>query len=91
MRSSVPVLMLSGADDPATDPRYATRQLAYLSHGRQIIVPNGGHINDDPCLEGLEVRFVQTSSTAGLDAACVKRFFRPPFATSLNAVPKWLR
>lgn len=91
VRSSVPVLMISGADDPATDPRYATRQLAYLSHGRQIIVPNGGHINDDPCLERLEVRFVQTSSTAGLDVACVKRFTRPPFATSLSSIPKWLR
>lgn len=91
VRSSVPVLMISGADDPATDRRYATRQLAYLSHGRQIIVPNGGHSNDDPCLEGLEVRFVQTSSTATLDAGCVKRFSRPPFATSLSAIPKWLR
>lgn len=91
VRSSVPVLMISGADDPATDPRYATRQLAYLSHGRQIIVPHGGHINDDRCLEQLEVRFVQASSTAGLDAACVKRFSRPPFVTSLSAIPKWLR
>jgi pimeloyl-ACP methyl ester carboxylesterase len=91
VRSSVPVLMMSGADDPATDARYATRQLAYLLNGRQIIVPNGGHINDDPCLERLEVRFVETSSAAGLDAACVKRFSRPPFATSLSAIPKWLQ
>lgn len=91
VRSSVPVLMISGADDPATDPRYATRQLAYLSHGRQIVVPNGGHINDDPCLERLEERFVQTTSTAGLDAACVQRFSRPPFATSLSDIPSWLR
>jgi len=91
VRSSVPVLMISGADDPATDSRYATRQLLYLSDGRQIIVPNGGHINDDPCLRRLEVRFVQTSSTAALDAGCVKRFKRPPFATSLSAIPGWLR
>jgi pimeloyl-ACP methyl ester carboxylesterase len=91
VRSTVPVLMISGADDPATDPRYATRQLAYLSRGRQIVVPNGGHINDDPCLERLETRFVQTSSTGGLDATCVKRFSRPPFATSLNAIPTWMR
>jgi pimeloyl-ACP methyl ester carboxylesterase len=91
VRSSVPVLMISGADDPATDARYATRQLAYLPHGRQIIVPNGGHINDDPCLTSLEVQFLQTSSTAGLDASCVKHFSRPPFVTSLSAVPKWLQ
>ncbi len=90
VRSSVPVLIISGAD-PATDARYATRQLAYLPHGRQIIVPNGGHINDDPCLESLEVQFVQTSSTAGLDASCVKHFSRPPFVTSLSAIPKWMQ
>lgn len=91
VRSAIPTLLISGADDPATDARYATRQLAYLSRGRQIIVPNGGHINDDPCLDRLEVRFVQTSSTAGLDATCVKRFSRPPFATSLSAIPAWMR
>lgn len=91
VRSSIPVLMISGADDPATDPRYATRQLAYLSEGRQIIVPNAGHVNDDPCLDRLEVRFVQTSSAAGLDTTCVRKFTRPPFITSTNAIPKWLR
>lgn len=87
VRSSVPVLMMSGAADPATDPRYATRQLAYLPDGRQILIPNGGHSNDDPCLTKLELRFVQSSSVTGLDASCAKGFKRPPFATQLSQIP----
>ncbi|MGA8533905.1 MAG: alpha/beta fold hydrolase [Candidatus Tumulicola sp.] len=90
VRSSVPVLMMSGAADPATDPRYATRQLAYLPNGRQILIPNGGHSNDNPCLTKIELRFVQTSSVTGLDASCAKGFKRPSFATSLSQIPSQL-
>jgi pimeloyl-ACP methyl ester carboxylesterase len=88
IRSAVPVLMMSGQDDPATPPQPGTRELAYLSNGRQILIPNGGHNNDDPCLTQIEIRFVLTSSGAGLNAACAQHFSRPPFVTRL---PDFLR
>ncbi|MGI8839228.1 MAG: alpha/beta fold hydrolase [Caulobacteraceae bacterium] len=88
IRSAVPVLMLSGQDDPATPPQPATRELAYLSRGRQILIPNGGHDNDDPCLTQIQIRFMKTSSATDLDASCARRFARPPFETEL---PEFLR
>jgi pimeloyl-ACP methyl ester carboxylesterase len=91
VRSTVPVLMISGADDPATDPRYATRQLAYLANSRQIVIPYGGHGNDDPCITRQEIEFIVRSSAAELNASCIKKFARPQFATTLSALPKVLR
>lgn len=88
IRSAAPVLMMSGQDDPATPPQHGARELAYLSHGRQILIPNGGHNNDDLCLTQIEIRFMKTSSSAGLDASCAQHFSRPPFATTL---PDFLR
>jgi len=88
VRSSVPVLMMSGEDDPATPAQYGTRELAYLPNGRQILIPNGGHDNEDPCLTRIEVTFMETSSSSGLDAGCARSFARPPFATRL---PDFLR
>jgi pimeloyl-ACP methyl ester carboxylesterase len=83
IRSAVPVLMISGQDDPATPPQFGARELAHLPNGRQILVPNAGHDNDDPCLTRIEIAFMKTSSSAGLDAACARRFKRPPFPTTL--------
>ncbi len=88
VKSDVPVLMMSGLDDPATPYQYGMREVAYLSHGRQVLIPNGGHNNDNPCLTNIELRFLQTSSAKGLDASCAGHFKRPAFGTAL---PDWLQ
>lgn len=86
VRSSVPVLMIMGSDDPATPPKYGQAALEYLPNGRAVLVKGGGHGADTPCTDKLVLQFVRTSSAKGLDVnKCAATFTLPPFATSMKA------
>jgi len=84
VRSSAPVLMISGTNDPATPPNYATRELRYLPNGKQILVKGASHGDDTACIDRLEVEFVLAGSVRHLNAtSCTVSFHRPPFVTSM--------
>lgn len=85
VRSRVPILMISGADDPATPPALGTRLLRYLPNARQIVVPNGGHNNGGPCLDRLRVAFLDDPRPRALQASCAAQQGRPPFVTDFRA------
>jgi pimeloyl-ACP methyl ester carboxylesterase len=85
VRSSVPVLMISGADDPAAPAWLGASQLPYLSNARQILVANGGHNNEDPCLARVRIAFVDDPKPARVRGSCATRYSRPAFVTDLNA------
>ncbi|MBV9973278.1 MAG: alpha/beta fold hydrolase [Candidatus Eremiobacteraeota bacterium] len=82
VRSSAPVLMLSGTDDPATPQQYARRQLRYYTNGRLISIPHGGHDNDSPCLDRIRIAFLASANTKAVDASCITAFKRPSFFTT---------
>lgn len=85
VRSDAPVLMISGTDDPATPPEYATHELRYLPNGKQILVKGMSHGDESACLENLKVKFVLAGTARGLDGSdCSTAFHRPPFVTSMN-------
>jgi pimeloyl-ACP methyl ester carboxylesterase len=86
-RSGVPILMISGADDPATPPSLAAALLPGLPNARQIVVPNGGHDNSSPCLDRLRLAFLNDPRPRMLHASCVAGEKRPPFVINLR---KWL-
>jgi pimeloyl-ACP methyl ester carboxylesterase len=88
VRSNVPVLMISGADDPAAPAWLGASQLPYLSNARQIIVRNGGHNNEDSCLARLRIAFVNDPDPKRVRASCAVRYSRPPFVTDFSA---WYR
>jgi pimeloyl-ACP methyl ester carboxylesterase len=81
IRSSAPVLMISGEDDPATPPRYGAQALRYLRNGRQVIVPGAGHIIDSSCVNAIEQQFLATYEVGSLDTTCLKAVQHPPFVT----------
>lgn len=83
IRSAVPVLMLSGADDPATPPQFGSEELKYLPNGRQVIIPNGTHDEDSQCLKELRIAFLERNSVKNLNAGCAGGNQRAPFATAL--------
>lgn len=84
VRSNAPVLMISGTDDPATPPDYATRELPYLPNGKQVLVKGASHGDETACTEHLKVEFVLAGSVSHLNgASCTASFHRPPFATSM--------
>jgi len=86
IRSNVPVLMMNGADDPATPPQFGAQELAYLPNGRQILVPHAGHDFSSRCTDRIELQFLDTYSVRALPTSCLRGEARPPFATSLKGL-----
>jgi pimeloyl-ACP methyl ester carboxylesterase len=82
--SAVPTLLVSGERDPVTPAADAEAVARTLSRSRHLIVPDGAHGIDGmrgaDCLAELQADFIRTGDVAGLDASCVERMRRPPFA-----------
>jgi len=81
--SPVPVLLLSGAIDPATPPRHAERVAAALgAQARHVVVPNVGHgVMAVPCVRDAVFRFIDTADDAkarAVDLGCAASIPRPP-------------
>ncbi len=83
VHSNLPILMISGSDDPATPPSYGRQALQYLPNARQMIVPGASHDSDfPPCVDAITVAFVRARSAAGLNFShCAAAYQRPSFAT----------
>ncbi|MEW6366441.1 MAG: alpha/beta fold hydrolase [Acidobacteriota bacterium] len=84
LRSDAPVLIITGALDPATPPSLADGFAKYLPGSLHVVVPHGGHsadglINAD-CISRLETAFIERGTAVGLDTTCVSSIQRPPFA-----------
>lgn len=86
IRSNVPVLMMNGADDPATPPRFGAQALAYLPNGRLLLVPQAGHDFSSRCSDGIEAQFLESYSVQTLATSCLRGEHRPPFATSAKGL-----
>ncbi len=85
VRSIAPVLMISGADDPATPPGFGRAALRFLPNGRQIVVPHAGHDAESACTDALIVAFVRARDVTRIDGGrCTATAHRPPFALSLR-------
>ena len=87
IKSTLPVLMLSGELDPVTPPDLATSLLRWLPNSRQILMHNATHGGNE-CQETLAREFIEQGSAKGLDASCVDGMKRLPFVTALPALPK---
>ncbi len=83
VQSNAPILMVSGADDPASPPEFGRAALQYLPNARQIVIPHASHEIDLPCADRLIVDFVRARSAKKLaTASCAASSHRPPFLTS---------
>jgi pimeloyl-ACP methyl ester carboxylesterase len=90
VESDVPVLIVTGADDPATPPVSARAAASRLSNARVIIVPGGGHsvqgLVGADCVAGITQRFLETADARSLDTACVAGVHRRPFILRLDQI-----
>ncbi len=78
--SDVPTLVLSGALDPVTPPRWGEHALQTLSAGRHVIVPGAGHgITTLPCADRVLTSFFESEDATAVDAACLEARQRPAF------------
>jgi pimeloyl-ACP methyl ester carboxylesterase len=73
VRSNVPALILTGALDHATPPRYGERAAKSFPNSRVLTLPNRGHNDTDPCVSGIIRDFVTVGGTEGLDASCLAK------------------
>ncbi|HEV7671365.1 MAG TPA: alpha/beta hydrolase [Thermoanaerobaculia bacterium] len=69
--SNVPALILTGALDHATPPRYGEWAAKSFPHSRSIVLPNRGHNDVDPCVSGIVQAFVTAGGVKNLDTSCL--------------------
>ena len=69
--SELPVLIVSGERDPVTPVVWGEEIQAALPNSLHVVVPDAGHVPLTPCVLGLQRRFIESGSVAGLDASCV--------------------
>jgi len=81
VRGDVPVLLITGAADPATPPWAAEHAARRLPHGRVVAIPNGTHGTSSACIDKMIAQFVNQASAEGVDTACVSQIRNPPFLT----------
>jgi len=73
VNSELPVLMLSGAVDPVTPPRWAELVKKDLKNATHIIVPGGHHIvTQEGCVAQLMTAFIVKGDSKDLDVGCVQ-------------------
>lgn len=82
VKSDVPVLIISGAVDPVTPPRWGEAAAKHLPNSLHVSVPNASHGMGGPwgdCLQPLVVDFLNRGTVEGLDVSCLAKTKRPPF------------
>ncbi|MFC1526001.1 alpha/beta hydrolase [Candidatus Latescibacterota bacterium] len=83
--SDRPVLVLSGALDPVTPPRWGELVTAHLTRARHVVVPGVAHGTlAYGCVPRLMAQFLEEGSVDSLDVTCVEKLSRPPFFSSFT-------
>jgi pimeloyl-ACP methyl ester carboxylesterase len=72
-KSDVPALLLSGAFDPVTPPRYGESTVRHFANGRHLTAPGRGHgVITAGCVPRLLAEFVADADAGKLDVECLK-------------------
>ena len=86
--STVPVMLLSGADDPVTPPANAAEVARGFANHVIVELDGMGHGQlAAPCIDRLMAEFIERASAAGLDISCAHRAQPFPFFTSFAGPP----
>jgi pimeloyl-ACP methyl ester carboxylesterase len=85
VKSTLPVLLLSGEADPVTPPANADRVAQALPQSLRLVVPGDGHnVIYRGCLPRVAADFVKSGTVQGLDTACVQDIGPLPFFVSFT-------
>ncbi len=77
VRSKVPVLLLSGTQDPVTPPRWGAEAARHLPNSLHLVVP-GTHGVGGPCLTRIQQDFLEKGTVRGLDTSGIRALKMPP-------------
>ncbi len=89
LKSDKPILILSGARDPVTPPRYGEQIMAGLGNARHLVLKGQGHaVGTRGCVPRLVGQFIDKLQPQHLDASCLDRLGpTPPFIDFNGATP----
>jgi pimeloyl-ACP methyl ester carboxylesterase len=80
VQSNVPVLVISGAADPVTPPRFGDDVLKFLPNSRHLVFQDAAHVPfNTACAMSVVREFVDGVAPKDLDIRCVRESRRPPF------------
>jgi pimeloyl-ACP methyl ester carboxylesterase len=83
LKSDVPVLLLSGGNDPVTPKSGAEAARKGLTHSLHIVLEGQGHGQiGAPCMDRVMAQFIESGSVEGLDISCTKHVKPMPFFLS---------
>ena len=83
VKSDVPVLLLSGSDDPVTPPSNAVAAMKFLTHARHVSLADEGHGQlGVRCMDRVFEEFLRHGEPAKLDMTCLDKRIVPPFFLS---------
>jgi len=84
LQTDIPVLLLSGGNDPVTPPAYGEQAKQGMKNSVHLVMPGLGHGQIvSPCIDEVIARFLANGTTTGLDAACTRDVRPMPFFTIL--------
>jgi pimeloyl-ACP methyl ester carboxylesterase len=87
VKGNAPVLLVTGAWDPATPPRWAESTLRIIPGATRVTVPFAGHGLQESafqCVTQIMVGFVRQPESKALDTSCLARVQREPFKLTLE-------
>ena len=85
LHSDVPVLLLSGGNDPVTPPANGEKVKAGLPNSLHLVLPDLGHGQlGAPCMDRVMADFISLGTVKDLDTSCTKLAKPMPFFTSLS-------
>jgi pimeloyl-ACP methyl ester carboxylesterase len=88
LHSDIPVLFLSGSDDPVTPEADAEEARRGFTHSVHIVLQGFGHGQlTAPCVDRVIASFVEHVTPDGLDVSCTRDDTPMPFFTSLGGPP----
>ena len=84
-RTDIPVLLMSGSDDPVTPPTDAEAARQGLTRSLHVVLNGFGHGQlTAPCVGRILASFMASATVADLDARCIEADRPMPFFTSLG-------
>jgi pimeloyl-ACP methyl ester carboxylesterase len=83
-RLETPAVLVSGADDSASPPKWGEEAKSYMPNAIHIVVPGGAHTPENTCTRSIRHELFRTGTTQGLDIGCIRKEQPVPFRLPQN-------
>jgi len=85
VETDIPVLLLSGSQDPITPPEYAEQAMQKMTNSKHIVVDGQGHIQlSTGCMPTILAKFVESGNFSEIETECLDKVKPEPFFIDFN-------